>query len=139
MITRGRTMGGLAPWKAAGLARLCHNQAVKSEVGGEERLEHGPIEALVYAAAAQTGLSGICNMLESIAKSLNAYGCFLWQASDDSDLDGSPPNGSLFVMAHWFEDGRSWAFDGIELHSVVGQVAVTRKRRNVPNHRVQFD
>jgi signal transduction histidine kinase len=90
------------------------------------------LESLVRTAVAQKELHGICEILRSVAHSLDAYGCFLWQASDESDLESNPPTGSLSVVAHWFDDGRSWALEGIELSSVVGQVAATRTPRNVP-------
>jgi signal transduction histidine kinase len=90
------------------------------------------LESLVRTAVAQRELHGICEMLRSIAESLDAYGCFLWQASDDSDLAAHPPTGSLSVVAHWFSDKESWALEGIELGSVVGEVAVSKNPRNVP-------
>lgn len=90
------------------------------------------LESLVRTAVAQKELHGICEMLRSVAQSLDAYGCFLWQASDESDLESNPPTGALSVVAHWFDDGRSWALEGIELNSVVGTVAATRTPRNVP-------
>ena len=90
------------------------------------------LECLVQTAMAQRELSGISQMLRSIAQSLDAYGCLLWHPSDDSDFEASPPAGSLFVMAHWFDDGNASAFEGIELSSVVGQVAVTGRERNMP-------
>ena len=91
----------------------------------------GALQSLVETTVAQKELHGICQMLGSIAESMDAYGCFLWQASDDSDLRADPPRGSLSVIAHWFSDGSSWAFEGIELDSVVGQVAATGTARNV--------
>ena len=89
------------------------------------------LESLVRTAVAQRELHGICEMLRSIAESLEAYGCFLWQASDDSDFSTNPPTGSLSVVAHWFSDRKSWALEGIGLDSVVGKVAVSRTPRNV--------
>ena len=43
-------------------------------------------------------------MLESLAKSINAYGCILWQVVPRSNLDGDKPSGYLFVLAEWFPD-----------------------------------
>lgn len=105
--------------------------AVESQAARRTPTAAAALESLVRTAVAQKELNGICELLRSIATSMSAYGCFLWQASDDSDLEGDPPHGSLSVVAHWFSDGKSWALDGIELDSVVGQVATSRQRRNV--------
>ncbi len=86
---------------------------------------------LVDTALDQSKLSGICELLRSIAQSLRAYGCFLWEVAPGSDLESRPPSGFLFVLAQWFTDGHTWAFDDLSLDSTTGKAVISGQPQNV--------
>jgi signal transduction histidine kinase len=76
----------------------------------------------VETALAQKELSGICEMLRAASKAVGAWGSFLWQATEDCDFSADPPTGSLFVLAGWFPDDKTWAFERLELEGISGHV-----------------
>jgi len=86
---------------------------------------------LVSLALKQTGRSALSTILRQVAQSVNAYGCVLWEAAPGSNFDADPPQGRLFVLDQWLEDGRVYAFHDLPLHSAVGSAILERKTLNI--------
>lgn len=60
---------------------------------------------LVSTALAQERPGGISTILGSIARSLDAYGCILWEMEPAGEVEGGED--LLYVLAEWFENGVS--------------------------------
>jgi signal transduction histidine kinase len=70
------------------------------------RSSEGELIGLVTEALQQDRLSGLSQVLMSIARTVDAYGCILWEAWPDSVFDPTAPSGRLSVLAESFADGR---------------------------------
>jgi GAF domain-containing protein len=90
-----------------------------------------PLTTFVSLALAQNSRSGLTEILKSIARAVNAYGCVLWEVAPGSNFDAEPPRGHLFVLDQWLEDGRIYAFNDLPPHSAAGYTVLTRKTLNV--------
>jgi signal transduction histidine kinase len=87
---------------------------------------------LVETALSQDKLSGISEMLRSIAEALDACGCILWEVAPGSKIDETPPSGHLFVLAQWFCDDRIRVIMDLPLdRSVVGSAILSGESVNV--------
>jgi signal transduction histidine kinase len=87
------------------------------------------LSALVLATLG-TEQAGISNMLESITKRMDAFGCGLWEVGEYSDLKADPPQGYLMTVAAWWGTGRLFAMDDVPLgDSPTGWVAVHQRSR----------
>ena len=92
---------------------------------------HAHIVELVSTALRQDKLSGISEMLRTVAEAINAYGAILWQVTPGSDLDASPLKGSLFVLAQWLQDDYRFALHDLPLESATGEAILNQVSVNV--------
>lgn len=92
-----------------------------------EDIEHS-ISSLVITALGQSKLSGLSEMLKSIALSMNAFGAILWQVVPGTDLNKEPLDGYLFVLANWFRDDRTLALHNLPIGKSVTGAAVKEQR-----------
>lgn len=110
-----------------------NNNAVKTK----DSIQYQDAEAvasLVQTALAQDNLSGLSAVLKNFAQSLDAHGCILWQAEVGSGLESNPPNGFLFVLAQWFEDGLGSTMHNMPVRSsATGAAVLSQKTINVQN------
>jgi GAF domain-containing protein len=74
-------------------------------------------------------------MLHSIARSCQADACLLWRLAPGSDLNATPPDGRLFVLAQWLKDDKMWASHNLGLSSVTGRAIVAGEADSVPDVR----
>jgi signal transduction histidine kinase len=80
---------------------------------------------LVDAALEQSHPAGITEILRAIALECDAFGAVLWEAKPGFKLDVAAPQGTLFALANWFEDGLTWQEDNIPLgQSATGKALV---------------
>lgn len=89
------------------------------------------VTELVTTALSQDSLSGLSEMLKTIALSVNGDGCILWEARPGSDFDSSPPKGRFFMLAGWFKDNWRLALDDLPLKSAVGRAVTTQQSVNI--------
>ncbi len=89
---------------------------------------------LVSTALKQDQLSGLSEMLKSIAEAVNACGCILWEVAPGANLEVQRPSGRLFVLAEWFRDSRVIAMHDVPLsNSVIGAAILDSAPINVPD------
>lgn len=88
------------------------------------------VAELVTMALNQDSLSGLSEMLKTIALSVNADGCILWEARPGSDFNSSPPKGHFFILAGWFKDNWKLALEDLPLNSAVGRAVITQQAIN---------
>ncbi len=80
------------------------------------------LSRLILMALRQEHLQGISVVLRMIAERFDASGCALWE------LGSQPNEGTLFILAEWFEDGRFMGIHDLSLeHSVSGLAISTGK------------
>ena len=73
-------------------------------------------------------------MLKCISEAVQAYGCILWEVTPGANLKSSPPEGRLFVLAEWFQDGSVITTHDLPLTgSVNGAVVLNQQSANIPN------
>jgi len=92
----------------------------------EEQANH-PVKDLVSTALCQDQPSGICEMLRSLALSMDAYGCLLWEAARPPG-GGHGTEGQLYVLAQWVQDSRIFAIHDLPFDSAPGDAIL----RNIP-------
>lgn len=98
------------------------------EVSTRPSIDGEPILDLIATALGQEELSGLCEMLEGIARVSDAYGCILWQETPPT----GPSRDHLFVLAHWFQDNSIFATHDIPIEgSATGEAVRTSRTRNV--------
>jgi signal transduction histidine kinase len=85
--------------------------------------EHS-ISSLVSTALGQSNLSGLSEMLKSVALSMKAFGAILWQVVPGTDLTQEPCDGYLFVLASWFQDERTFALHNLPVARSVTGIAL---------------
>ena len=95
--------------------------------------KNDPLVSLVATAIDLTDLKDLSVILQSIARSMNCYGCVLWEIAPGSDLTASPPRGHLFVLDQWLEDGRPYYFDDLPIYSAAGKTVMTQETINIDN------
>lgn len=78
------------------------------------------LAAIVSAGLGATQMSGIQNILESIAQQFHCYGCVLWEASPGTILTPKKSEGGFFALAQWFENGVLWRQHDIPVKSATG-------------------
>ncbi|HEY4364217.1 MAG TPA: GAF domain-containing sensor histidine kinase [Bryobacteraceae bacterium] len=76
--------------------------------------------AVVQTGLAATQMSGIQDILKSVASEFSAFGCVLWEASPGSILTPQRREGSFFALAQWFENGSIWRQHDIPVQSGTG-------------------
>ena len=84
------------------------------------------VDALVATALSQSRLSGLSEMLKSIAETMDAYGSILWQVAPDSQPETG--RGNLQVLAEWFPEGQISALYSLPIESSVSGYAVVMKQ-----------
>jgi signal transduction histidine kinase/GAF domain-containing protein len=75
---------------------------------------------VVRAGLGATEMSGIQNILESIAREIPAFGCVLWEASPGSTFSPDKREGGFFSLAQWFKNGKTWPQHDIPVDSATG-------------------
>ena len=80
-------------------------------------LAHSLEQVTLMGLRART-LSGISDILTSIATELNAFGCVLWEAS--RDLDYSQSEGSFYALAQYFRNKAVWREHDVAARSATG-------------------
>jgi signal transduction histidine kinase/GAF domain-containing protein len=85
---------------------------------------------VVRAGLGATQMSGIQNILESIAREIRAFGCVLWEASPGSSLTPIKREGEFFSLAQWFENGKTWPQHDIPVDSATGHAIA----KNLPSY-----
>jgi signal transduction histidine kinase len=92
--------------------------------------------AVVSKALGEEALSGLSEMLKCISKSVDAYGCILWEVAPGARLEGPNPEGRLYVLAEWFDDGNVFAKHDMPLtESVNGAVVISQQPENIEDIR----
>ncbi|HEV7892636.1 MAG TPA: GAF domain-containing protein [Pyrinomonadaceae bacterium] len=87
-------------------------------------------------ALSQGELSGLSEMLKRIAEAVQAYGCILWEVAPGTKLESDPPEGHLYVLAEWFQDGSVFAKHDMPLtESVNGAVVISQEPENIEDIR----
>lgn len=84
------------------------------------------VESLVLKALSGAKLSALTDVLKSIAETVDAYGCVLWQVNRPSKQKSSADR--LFVISEWFRDDRSFALHDLPLHESATGIAALRGR-----------
>lgn len=82
---------------------------------------------LVSTALSQDRRSGLTEMLRSVAQTVGANGCILWQQTPFSRLADYPPTGQFFVLAEWFEGPERSYLHDLSLHSVTGEAILSQE------------
>ncbi len=82
---------------------------------------------LVSTTLNQDRRSGLSEMLRSVARAVDAYGCILWQETPLSRLDDHPPTGQFFVLAEWFEGTERCNLHDLPLESATGDAVLQRR------------
>ena len=96
---------------------------------------HLPI-SLLSTALARSNLLAISEMLESLVKATNAYGCILWQVVPGANLDEPIPTGQLFVVAEWFPGNKSNPLHDMPIDgSITGKAISSNTLINVPDRK----
>lgn len=91
---------------------------------------------VVSKALREEALSGLSKMLECISKAVDAYGCILWEVAPGAKLEGPNPEGRLYVLAEWFDDGNVFAKHDMPLtESVNGAVVISQQPENIEDVR----
>lgn len=91
---------------------------------------------LVSTALEQKELAGLSAMLRHISEAVHAYGCILWEVAPGTDLQSTPPQGRLYVLAEWFRDGHVFAKHDMPItESVNGAVIISGVAENIPDIR----
>ena len=87
---------------------------------------------VVSTALGEEALSGLSEMLKCISKAVDAYGCILWEVAPGARLEGPNPEGRLYVLAEWFDDGKVFAKHDMPLtESVNGAVIISQQPENI--------
>lgn len=80
----------------------------------------------------QSEFSRLADALRSIAETVGAYGCILWQEALHPDSGLS--DGQLFALEEWFPETRSSALRDLPLNgSLTGKVALSRQPISIEN------
>ncbi len=88
---------------------------------------------VVQSGLGASQMSGIQNILESIAREIRAFGCVLWEASAGSVFTPVKGEGGFFSLAQWFENGKTWPQHDIPVDSATGHAIAN----NLPSYIVQ--
>src|SRR5262245_11051882 len=87
---------------------------------------------LVETALGQDKLSGISEILKSIAEAVGAMGSILWEVDPSSEVDKPSSSSYLFVLAQWFQDDSIRNILDLPLdHSVTGAAILCGEPINV--------
>jgi signal transduction histidine kinase len=103
------------------------------DLAGQDVEANAHVTGLVSTALKQNDLSGLSEMLRSIAEAVEADGCILWELAPGSDLESEPPRGHFFILAGWFKDKWNLALHNLPLDSIVGKAVIQQRVINVPN------
>jgi len=85
---------------------------------------------LVQTAARQECLSGLCELLRTVAEISSSFGCVLWELAPYVH-GGEPRDGRLYVLAQWFHGLNTSATYNLGLDSVTGSAILEQKAMNV--------
>ena len=95
---------------------------------------------LVQTAARQERLSGLCELLRTVAEISSSFGCVLWELAPYVQ-SGELKDGRLYVLAQWFHGCSTSATYNLGLDSVTGSAILEQKAMNVgqisTDHRVR--
>lgn len=73
-------------------------------------------------------------MLRTIAETVGAYGCIIWQVERRSTQHESPPDLRLFALSEWFPDKQEADLHDLpQRGSVAGRVTLTQQSINIPD------
>jgi signal transduction histidine kinase/GAF domain-containing protein len=98
---------------------------------GTKENRSDPLFQLVSVALNLTGLKDLSSLLKSIALSMEAYGCVLWEVAPGSDIKASPPKGYLFVLDQWMEDEHPYYFHDLPIYSAAGHTVLYQETLNI--------
>jgi signal transduction histidine kinase len=98
------------------------------------RQEISHIVDLVSMGLGQNKISDLPEMLKTIARSVDAFGCILWQVAPSPVLDGKQLGDYLFMLGEWFEDDKSCVLHKLPVNrSVSGAAVLSQETINVPD------
>jgi signal transduction histidine kinase len=91
---------------------------------------------LVQTAARQECLSGLCELLRTVAEISSSFGCVLWELAPYvhgglPQIGEEPRDGRLYVLAQWFHGLNTPATYNLGLDSVTGSAILEQKAMNV--------
>jgi signal transduction histidine kinase len=95
----------------------------------------GQLSSFVSTALRQDKLSGIAEMLRFIAEAFDGYACILWRLAPGAELNATPAEGRLFVLAQWLREADFWSSHILTLISNTGSAIIRDAPINVPDVR----
>jgi GAF domain-containing protein len=105
-----------------------------SLAGLTNNLEHDPLYELVQTALKQKELSGLIALLRLLCEEVSAYGCTIWEAAGSSQKDLQSSQGRVFVLAEWFEAGKSIIVHDMPIRqSASGWAIINSSTANISN------
>ncbi len=81
----------------------------------EDLIFANDLSDLVHGTLGENEASGINGMLQCIAKRFQAFGCGLWEISDEAERSADPAERVLVTVAAWWEGGVLFAMDDVPL------------------------
>src|SRR4051795_12674338 len=97
----------------------------------KENTTDSGIIALLDSALKQDSLSGICEMLRTVADNFDSLGCVLWELAPGEEGTNSPDS-RLYVLAQWFRvPTTTTVTHNLSLDSITGRAILGEKAVHV--------
>ena len=93
-----------------------------------------PIKEMVATALSQDRLAGITEVLRSIANSMAACGCILWEVIPRHNSTHNLESDTLFILASWFQDESKLFIHKMRLKESANGQALLQNRYIIVDH-----